>query len=127
MTPIGGMAGISILSWLVAAAVLDRQTSREVLFGMLGPLAVAIGAWMLTERTYRRQPERLTGVMAMALVGKMVFFGAYITVMLRVLSLRTVPFVVSFTSYFIGLLVIQALALRRLLASRTPASGPPIP
>ena len=127
MTPIGGMAGISILSWLVAAAVLDRQTSREVLFGMLGPLAVAIGAWMLMERTYRRQPERLTGVMAMALVGKMVFFGAYITVMLRVLSLRTVPFVVSFTSYFIGLLVIQALALRRLLASRTPASGPPIP
>ncbi len=127
MTPIGGMAGISILSWLVAAAVLDRQTSREVLLGMLGPLAVAIGAWMLMERTYRRQPERLTGVMAMALVGKMVFFGAYITVMLRVLSLRTVPFVVSFTSYFIGLLVIQALALRRLLASRTPASGPPIP
>ena len=127
MTPIGGMAGISILSWFVAAAVLDRQTSREVLFGMLGPLAVAIGAWMLMERTYRRQPERLTGVMAMALVGKMVFFGAYITVMLRVLSLRTVPFVVSFTSYFIGLLVIQALALRRLLASRTPASGPPIP
>ena len=127
MTPIGGMAGISILSWFVAAAVLDQQTSREVLFGMLGPLAVAIGAWMLMERTYRRQPERLTGVMAMALVGKMVFFGAYITVMLRVLSLRTVPFVVSFTSYFIGLLVIQALALRRLLASRTPASGPPIP
>ncbi len=127
MTPIGGMAGISILSWFVAAAVLDQQTSREVLFGMLGPLAVAIGAWMLMERTYRRQPERLTGVMAMALVGKMVFFGAYIAVMLRVLSLRTVPFVVSFTSYFIGLLVIQALALRRLLASRTPASGPPIP
>ena len=127
MTPIGGMAGISILSWFVAATVLDRQTSREILFGMLGPLAVAIGAWMLMERTYRRQPERLTGVMAMALVGKMVFFGAYIVVMLRVLSLRTVPFVVSFTSYFIGLLVIQALALRRLLASRTPASGPPIP
>ena len=127
MTPIGGMAGISILSWFVAAAVLDQQTSREVLFGMLGPLAVAIGAWMLMERTYRRQPERLTGVMAMALVGKMVFFGAYIAVMLRVLSLRTVPFVVSFTSYFIGLLVIQALALRRLLVSRTPASGPPIP
>ncbi len=45
-------------------------------------------AGSLMERTYRRNPERLTAVMIAAFAGKMVFFGAYVAVMLRVLSLR---------------------------------------
>jgi hypothetical protein len=45
---------------------------------------------------------------------KLVFFGAYLTVGLRVLSLRPVPFVVSFTGYFIVLYLIEALYLKRL-------------
>jgi len=46
-----------------------------------------------------------------------VFFGAYVGVALGVLSLRSMPFVVSFTSYFIALYVAEALCLRRLFAS----------
>ena len=37
--------------------------------------------------------------------------------MLRVLELRPLPFVVSFTGYFIALHVIEALFMRRLFAS----------
>ncbi len=88
----------------------------EVLLGMLGPLAVAGGSWVLVERTYRRNPERLTAVMVAAFAGKMIFFGAYVVVGLAVLSLRPVPFVVSFTGCFIGSHAIEALFLRRLLA-----------
>lgn len=121
------MAGVSIGSWLAAVAVLNSRTGLEVLLGMLGPLAVAVGAWVLMERTYRRNPERLTGVMATAFFGKVIFFGAYVAVMLRVLSLRPVPFVASFTSYFIGLHVIEALCLRRLFAAPTPPAGPAAP
>ena len=88
----------------------------EVLLGMLGPLAVAGGSWVLAERTYRRNPERLTAVMVAAFIGKMIFFGAYVVVVLAVLSLRPVPFVVSFTGCFIACHVIEALCLRRLFA-----------
>ena len=49
--------------------------------------------------------------------GKMVFFGAYVAVVIKGLSQPAVPFVVSFTGSFIALHVIEALALRRLLAS----------
>ena len=52
----------------------------------------------------------------------MVFFGVYVTVMLKVLALRPLPFVVSFTAYFIALHVIEALCLRRLFASRCRAA-----
>ena len=116
MTPVGWMVGLSGVSWLVAAALLDAQARIEVFYGMLGPLAMVIGSWVLMERAYRRNPERLTAVMAAAFAGKLVFFGAYVAVMLRLLSLRPRTFVASFTSYFIALYLIEALYLRRLFA-----------
>lgn len=116
MTPVWWMVGLSGLSWLVAAALLDTQARIEVLYGMLGPLAMVSGSWVLMERAYRRSPQRLTAVMAAAFAGKVVFFGAYVAVMLRVLSLRPRTFVASFTGYFIALYLIEALYLRRLFA-----------
>jgi len=116
VTPVWWMVGLSGLSWLVAAALLDPQARIEVFYGMLGPLAMVTGSWILMERAYRRDPERLTAVMVVAFVGKLVFFGAYVTVMLRVLSLRPRTFVASFTGYFIALYLIEALYLRRLFA-----------
>jgi hypothetical protein len=117
MKPVAWMAGASILSWLAAAMLLDAQTRTAALFGMAGPLAVAVTTWLLAERTFRRNPDALTGLMIAGFAGKMVFFGAYVTVVLKGLSQPAVPFVVSFTGYFIALHVIEALALRRLFAS----------
>jgi hypothetical protein len=45
---------------------------------------------------------------------KFVFFGVYLAVMLKLLSMRPVPFVGAFVSYFIALYAMQALFLRRL-------------
>jgi hypothetical protein len=104
----------SLLSWLAAAAFVSRETGIAILFGMLGPLFSVSVTWILAERIYERHPAALTSLMMTAFAGKLVFFGAYVTVMLRVLSIRPAPFVVSFTSYFIGLYVIEALYLRRL-------------
>jgi hypothetical protein len=111
------MIAASLGSWLAAALVLDRRTAVEVLLGMAGPLVVVSGTWVLMARTYRVSPERLTSLMMAAFAGKMVLFGAYVAVILGVLSLRPVPFVASFTAYFIGLYLMQALYLRRMLAN----------
>jgi hypothetical protein len=85
-----------------------------VVLGIVGPLLVAAGSWVAAERTWRREPQRLTAVMMAAFAGKMVFFAAYVAFMLTVLSLRPVPFVASFTASFIALHLVEALALRRL-------------
>jgi hypothetical protein len=119
MKPVWWMAAASVTSWLVATLIVGRETSLEVLCGMLGPLAVASVTWILVERTYRRNPEGLTGIMATAFFGKLVFFGVYVAVMLRVVSLRPVPFVVSFVCYFIALYLMDMMYLRRLFSGRS--------
>ena len=116
-TPTLWMIIASVGVWLAAIAIFGRQTAVDVLFGMLGPLLVVTSSWVMAERTYRRHPEQLSSLMIAAFGAKMVFFGAYVAIALKVLSLRPIPFVVSFTGYFIGLYFVEALCLRRLFTS----------
>jgi hypothetical protein len=97
--------------------VLDAGSGQAVFFGMLAPLAVACGSWVMSERTWKRDPQALTGRMMAAFAFKLVFFGGYVAAMLRIVGLRPVPFTVSFSCYFIALHFVEALLLRRLLAS----------
>jgi hypothetical protein len=108
----------SLGSATAALMMVGRQLGPEVLSGMLAPLAAACLSWVLIERTYLRDPERLTALMMSAFGGKMVFFGAYVAAMLKLVGLRPVPFVASFTGYFIGLYLIEALLMRRMFAGK---------
>lgn len=119
MKPVAWMVAGGLGSWLAMAFVMDSRTWLEVLAGLLGPLVAAIGTWVLMARTYRRAPSELTRLMSAAFVGKMVFFGGYVAVMLRGLGLRPLPFVASFTGYLIVLYLVEALLMRRLFANRT--------
>jgi hypothetical protein len=116
----GGLAAASLAACL--AATLLGLPGLEVLFGMAGPLAVTVTSWVLVERTYRQHPERLTSVMVAAFGAKMVFFGVYVAVMLKLFSLRPVPFALSFTAYFIALHLAEAFNLKRLFAEESRAS-----
>jgi hypothetical protein len=110
------MVGVSVAAWLVVAALVDSRTRLEVMWGMLGPLAVVTVTWLMTERTYRTNPGSLTSLMIAAFGFKVVFFGVYVAVMLSLLALRPMPFVASFTSYFIGLYLVEALYMRQLFS-----------
>ena len=126
MKDVWWMVGASVAAWLAAAAILGMRTGVEILWGMIAPLAAASGSWVMAERTFTRHPERLTSLMIAAFAAKVVFFGAYVTVVLTVLSPRPVPFVAGFTSYFIALYLWEALCLRRLFAGGTAAGRPPL-
>jgi len=126
MKPVQTMAGVAVGSWVVIAAIaagMGRQAGGEILAGMVGPLLAASVSWALAERTYTLQPERLTSLMIAAFAGKIVFFGAYVTVALKVLALRPVPFMLSFSGYFIAMYLMEALYLRRLFSG--PAEAGP--
>ena len=88
-----------------------------VVFGVIGPLAAVVVTWVMVKRIWRARPELLTGLMVAGFAGKMIFFGAYVTVMLTVLSLPATPFVVSFTASFIALYAIEAAWMQRLFAN----------
>ena len=104
MTPAWWLAGVSIAAWLVATRLLNIDADRELVLGMIGPLLAAVVTWVMIERTWTsRHPERLTPLMIQAFAAKMVFFAIYIVVMLKMMPVRPIEFVVSFTSYFIAL------------------------
>ena len=111
--PLRWMIATSVLSWVIVAGTAGGRANPEVLYGMLGPLAAAAGSWIVTKRAYTANPEHLMGVFT-GMAIKAVFFGAYVVIMLRVMALRPMPFVFSFTAYFIALYAMEALFMRRL-------------
>jgi hypothetical protein len=106
----------SVLSSLLITTLLFTEARREVWFGMLGPLASAAVSWIAIERQFARRPTGLTGFLIKAFAAKIVFFGVYVTALLKVGIVRPFPFVVSFMSYFVALHVLEATGLHRLQA-----------
>ena len=108
--------------WTTAAAmlsafVLATWIGKDIWFGMAAPLLVVSASWLLVERVYRTNPERLTSMMIGAFAGKLVFFAAYVGLAIGVLGAQPVPFAASFAGYFIVLHMIEALWLKRLFVS----------
>jgi len=116
MTLFRWIAGGSVLSWLAASATWGLRTGVEILLGMFAPLLAVSISCAVVKRTHARAPQRLTSLMAKAFAGKMIFFGLYVALMLGLLSVRPRPFIISFTSYFIVLYLVEALWLQRLFA-----------
>ena len=116
MKAAAAMSAASLVAALAAVAVAGRETGADVLLGMLAPLGAAGVSWVLIERTYKRDPQRLTSLMIGAFGVKMLFFGAYVALMLQVVGVHLVPFIVSFTGYFVALYLTEALLMRRLFA-----------
>jgi hypothetical protein len=120
--PVWWMVGSSVGTWLATSAFVEREAAIALLGGMLGPLVVAVGSWLLTANTHRQNPEAVTSVMMGAFIAKLVIVGLYVVVMLRVVSVAQVPFVAGFTSYFIGLYAMEALFLKRLFSGGSDAA-----
>ena len=112
LTPLVWMIAVSVTS--AAVAILAGAPGAEVLSGMAGPLGAASVTWLLVQRTFHAAPEQVTGVMLKTFAGKMLFFAAYVVMMLRGFGLAATPFSVSFTVFFIGVYAMEALFLQRL-------------
>ena len=108
------VTAVSVASGTLVATLVVPDVALEVLLGMAGPLAVSVGSLVLVDRTYRRDPGRVTRLMIRAFVGKLVAFGVYVAVAVSVLSLDAIPFVASFTIYFVALHLAEAAHLQRL-------------
>jgi hypothetical protein len=114
MRPIAWMVGICVASWLAISGVATMPVNPELFWGMIGPLASAVITWFVVARTHRSAPERVTNVLVAGFGMKLLFFGVYLAVMLRVAGLQVAPFAIAFVGYVIALYVIEALFLKRL-------------
>jgi hypothetical protein len=111
------------LVWIAAGclgtglvAALAFGYALEIFAGMFGPLVASGATWIAIERTYRRDPARVSGVLMRAFGAKMLFFGAYVVLAVRVLALDVVPFAAAFAAFFLGLQAVVASLARGLMA-----------
>ena len=117
------MIVLSMASWLALIFATGRSFIPELTAGMAGPLVVGLVSWSLVARTHRAHPERVTKLLVSAFMAKALFFGVYVVLMVRGLSMRPVPFALSLGGYFVALYLIQALSMRRLFMSGGQASA----
>jgi hypothetical protein len=120
MIVVWSMVAASAVSWVAAAAIAGH--TADLFWGMAGPLVAACASWLVAAATFRRSPTRLTSVMAAVFACKLVLFGLYVAAAIRLLGVRPVPFVVSFTGYFIALHAAEAFSLHRLFTGRMHAA-----
>ena len=113
----------SVLSAVILTILIDASIRLEIWLGMLGPLASALVSWIAMERQYLRNPRGMTSLLIKAFVAKMIFFAGYVTVLLSIGLVQPIPFVVSFTAYFISLHAIEAIGLHRLQAANSAAES----
>ncbi len=104
----------SILSALCLTAIAGIDVRLEIWLGMLGPLLCALVSWIAMQRRYTRRPEGMTALLVKAFISKMVFFAAYIIVLLSNEWVQPIPFAILFTFYYLSLHVVEAVALHRL-------------
>ena len=118
------LAGACVLT-CGAAAALAPQAAAAAFLGMGAPLVVGLATIRLVERTVRADVTRLTARMAAAFAVKLVFYAVYVSVVIGLLRVEPVPFTLSFTFYFVGLQIAEALYFRTLLvnAGATPSAG----
>lgn len=113
-----------VLTWGVAAALAPGRAAAAFL-GMAAPLVVGLATIRLVERTVSTDVTRLTARMAAAFAAKLGFYAAYVAVVVGWLRVEPVPFTLSFTVYFVGLQIAEALHFRTLVAnaSARPSGG----
>ena len=108
------MTAGSVAGWMAAVAVAGYAT--EVFLGMLGPLLAACATWLVVARAHRRDPSRVTAVLMAAFAVKVLFFGAYVVLAMRLGQLELTPFTAAFAVYFVSLYVVQAMLVQGLAA-----------
>ena len=112
-------AVVAALVAIVAGSLLGyRGIARPVFGGMIGPATAVVATWIVAVRTVRGNPAALTSVLAIAFLVKVLFFAAYVVVMIKLAELPARTFGLSFMAFFIGLYAVEASLFARLFNGR---------
>jgi hypothetical protein len=110
----GVLVAVCVTSCGLIATLVTPDAVAAAFMGMLAPLIVGIATIIMVERTTRNAPRALTSRMTIAFLAKMLFYAAYVSVVLAVVTTTPIPFMVSFTVYFVALQFTEAVYFKTL-------------
>jgi hypothetical protein len=104
------------ISGLVGGAIFP-QYIKEIFLGMIAPLLVTIFSIIWIKKVYKVDPGKVTAIMTKSFFIKMVLFALYFLIILSFYAFEPIPFVISFTGFFILFYIIEAIFLQKLFQS----------
>ena len=85
---------------------------KEIFLGMVIPWSISLISISKTHSVYNINPEKLIKHMTKAMLMKMVSYGILLVIIFTFISFNPLPFIISFTGYFLALHIIEAFTLR---------------
>lgn len=124
--PVAQMAGIGAIGLAAAAGIGGVSAAYpEAVLALAGPLTGAVTSWLLMVRAALGGQAKLMAFMTKAMAAKMIVFPAYVIGLVLAAGVRPVPFIASFTGFFVALYAVQAMHLKRLVAADLAKLGVP--
>ena len=117
MNSVAWMTTGAIGSCLIAA-MLEPSLAPDLLLGMLAPWVATSVTWLAVERQLARNPAGVHALLLRAFGLKLVFFAAYVVIVMQGVGVRSTAFIASFTVYFISLYCAQAFGFARVFAAQ---------
>ena len=118
------LAGGSVLTAIVFNAVSGLTglgAGKEIWFGMFAPAMASVVTWMAIERQKHLNSQKMLKCIIQAFVLKFLFFGVYITVLVKTNQVNPKSFAVCFAFFYLALHIAEAFELRRAQVARLAA------
>ena len=118
----GVLVAVCVTSCGLVATLVTPDAIAAAFMGMVAPLIVGIATIVMVEWTTRNEPLALTSRMTTAFLAKMLFYAGYVSVVLGLVTTTPVPFMVSFTVYFVALQITEAMYFKTLFTRTSTAA-----
>ena len=89
----------------------------EIFLGMVAPLLLSIVSILWSESSFKKSPQILTNTLIKTFIARAIFFALYFILIFTYYDFEQIPFIISFTSFFMIFYVIEALFLQKLIKS----------
>ena len=100
------------------SGTLFSAYSSEIFLGMLAPLLLSILSILWNENSFKKDSQKLTNTLIKSFMVRAVFFAVYLILIFTYYDFEQIPFIISFTSFFMIFYVVEALFLQKLIKSK---------
>tara|TARA_Y100000590_G_scaffold354883_1_gene408372 strand:+ start:89 stop:469 length:381 start_codon:yes stop_codon:yes gene_type:complete len=101
-----GLLGIA--GWIFPLYLL------ELFLGWFGPVLTGFITMHFVIEATKKDPYSVTKMLAKGFVLKMVYYGLYIIIFFKLYSFKPIPFLCSFSGFFLGLHALEAVIIQDL-------------
>ena len=102
---------VCIGTWGLLSAGFPEY-GKEIFLGMFLPWIISLISISKTHSVYNIDPDKLIKHMTTAMLMKMLFYGLLLIIIFTFISFNPLPFIISFTGYFLALHITEAFVLR---------------